>query len=261
MINAFRAEWVPLFRPRFLLGTLGAVLGCSVLGTMLTFLSVGHNDFDGDPVTAAALSHPSGMVQGAQAVSILLGVVALSVVAASLAGDHSHGTLRNQLVAQPHRARLLGGKLVALALFVVLVVAVAVVVSVALSFGLAPVAGVSTSAWLSASGIAALGAGFLNLCIGSLGYAAVGVLAAILLRGPAAAIAVSLAYALPVEMLISRIYRPARDWLPVQLMQEVATGGTTFTMPYADALLRGVLYAAAMLLVALVFFRRRDMTS
>ncbi|SNQ48544.1 conserved membrane hypothetical protein [Frankia canadensis] len=261
MINAFRAEWVPLLRPRFALGTLGAVLACSILGTVLTFFSVGHNDFDGDPVTAAALSHPTGLVQGAQAVSILLGVVALSVVAAALAGDHSHGTLRNQLVAQPHRARLLVGKLVALALFVVLVVAVALLASTALSFALAPVAGVSTSAWLTGSGLAALGSGFLNLSVGSLGYAAVGALAAILLRGPAAAIAVSLAYALPVEMLISRIYHPARDWLPVQLMQEVATGGATFDMPYSAALLRGLLYAAVMLLVAILFFQRRDMTS
>jgi ABC-type transport system involved in multi-copper enzyme maturation permease subunit len=261
MINAFRAEWVVLLRPRFLLGTLGAVLACSILGTMLTIFSVGHDDFDGVPVTAAGLSQPNGLVQGVQAVSILLGVVALSVVAAALAGDHGHGTLRNQLVAQPHRARLLAGKLLALALFVILLVAVATIASVALSFLLAPIKGVSTAAWAASAGAAALGTGFVNLCLGSLGYAAVGVLAAIVLRGPAAAIAVAVAYALPVEMLISRIYGPARAWLPVQLMQDVANGGASFATPYADALLRGVLYSAAMVLLAVVFFRRRDMTS
>ncbi len=261
MINAFRAEWVPLLRSRFLLGTLGAVVGCAILGTMLTFFAVGHTDFDGAPVTASGLSQPNGLIQGAQAVSILLGVVALSVVATVLAGDHGHGTLRNQLVAQPHRARLLAGKLLALALFVILVVAVAAVTSVALSFLLAPLKGVSTAAWTSSAGAAALAAGFLNLCLGSLGYAAVGVLAAIVLRGPASAIAVALAYALPVEMLISRIYRPARGWLPVQLMQEISNGGSSYATPYTDALLRGLLYGAAMVLVAMVFFRRRDMTS
>ncbi|MCM3884596.1 ABC transporter permease subunit [Frankia sp. R82] len=261
MINAFRAEWVPLLRRRFLLGTLGAVFACSVLGTVLTFLSVGHTDFDGDPVTAAWLSEPGGLVQGAQAVSILLGVVALSVVAAALAGDHGHGMLRNQLIAQPHRARLLAGKLLALAVFVGLVVAVATVVSAALAFPLAPVKGVSTAAWHSGAGLAALGTGFVNLYLGSLGYAAVGALAAIVLRGPASAIAVGIAYALPVEMLVSRIYHPARAWLPMQLMQEIATGGAAFATPYADALLRGCLYAAVMVAVALVYFRRRDVTS
>ncbi|CAO5170017.1 ABC-2 family transporter protein [Frankia sp. AiPs1] len=261
MRNAMRAEWVPLLRPRFLLGTLAAVTACAMLGTVLTFLSVGHTDFDGNPVTAAWLSEPEGMTQGAQTVSILLGVVALSVVAAALAGDHAHGMLRNQLVAQPHRARLLAGKLLALASFVVLVVAAATVVAAALAFPLAPVRGVSSAAWLSGAGVAALGTSFVNLCIGSLGYAAVGVLAAIVLRGPASAIAVAIAYALPVEMLVSRIYPPARAWLPIQLMQEIATGGTAFAVPYAEALLRGCLYAAAMVAVAIVFFRRRDMTS
>ncbi|WP_163552485.1 ABC transporter permease subunit [Candidatus Frankia alpina] len=261
MIATFRAELVPLLRPRLLAGTLGAVVACAVLGTVLTFFSVGHRDFDGDPVTAAALSQPDGLIQGVQAVSILLGVVALSVVAASLAGDHSHGTLRNQLVAQPHRARLLAGKLLALSTFVVVIVAAATVVSVGLSFLLAPARGVSTTAWSGGAELAELGSGFVNLCLGSLGYAAIGALAAILLRGPAAAIAVALAYALPVEMLISRIYRPAHSWLPVQLMQEIATGGAAYAMPYADALLRGVLYAGVMLLLALVIFRRRDMTA
>ncbi|MCM3923129.1 ABC transporter permease subunit [Frankia sp. AiPs1] len=261
MIATFRAEWVPMLRPRFLLGTLGAVVGCAVLGTVLTFFSVGHRDFDGDPVTAAALSRSDGLIQGVQAVSILLGVVALSIVAAALAGDHSHGTLRNQLVARPHRAQLLAGKLLALAAFVVLIVAAATAVSVGLSFLLAPTRGVSTAAWSSGAGLADLGTGFVNLCLGSLGYAAIGALAAILLRGPAAAIAVALAYALPVEMLIARIYHPARSWLPVQLMQEIATGGAAAPMPYADALLRGVVYAGVMVLLALLVFRRRDMTA
>lgn len=261
MIGAFRAEWVVLLRPRFLLGTISAVLGCVLLGTVLLFLSIGHRDFDGDLVTAQALARPDGLLEGAQTVSILLGVVALSVVAATLAGDHGHGTLRNQLVAQPHRGRLLAGKLLTLAVFVVGIVAVATVAAVALSFLLAPLRGVSTAAWTSAAGAAALGTGYVNLALGTLGYAAVGALAAVVLRGPAAAVAVAIAYALPVEMLISRIYPPARGWLPVQLMQEVATGGAGFVTSYANALTRGTLYCTAMVLVALVCFRRRDMTS
>ncbi|ABD10553.1 ABC transporter permease [Frankia sp. CcI156] len=261
MITAFRAEWVPLLRTRFLLGTLGAVIASALLGTVLTFVSVGHNDFDGDPVTASGLSAANGVAQGVQAVSILLGVVALSVVAASLAGDHAHGALRNQLVAQPHRLRLLAGKLLALAAFVVLVIAVATVVSVALSFALAPLKGVSTAAWSSAAGLAELSKSFVNLCAGSLGYAALGALAAIVFRAPAAAIAVAVAYALPVEMLVTRIYGPARAWLPVQLMEAIATGGFAVATPYADALLRGLVYCTAMVLVAVVLFWRRDMTS
>ncbi|OAA28836.1 ABC-2 family transporter protein [Frankia sp. EI5c] len=261
MINAFRSEWVPLLRRRFLLGTLAAVAAVAALGATLTIFSTGRTDFDGDPVTVAMLAAPSGVSEGLEAVTILLGVVALSVTAAALAGEYSRGTLRNQLVAQPHRLRLLAGKCLALAVFVVLVVAVSALVAVGLSFALAPVRGIPTDQWTSLAGLAQFGRSLVNVSLGALGYAAVGALAAVVLRSPAAAIAVGLAYALPVEMLVSRIYGPAGGWLPAHLMEILAVGGTGYSTTYAQAGLRVLLFCTVAALITAVLFRRRDVTA
>ncbi|WP_018634827.1 ABC transporter permease subunit [Parafrankia elaeagni] len=261
MINAFRAEWVPLLRRRFLVGTLAAVSAVAALGAVLTIFSAGRTDFDGDPVTVSMLAAPAGVAEGLVSVTILLGVVALSVTAAALAGEYSRGTLRTQLIAQPHRLRLLGGKALALALFVVLVVAVAAFVAVALSFALAPVKGVPTDQWRTWEGMATVGRSLVNVSLGSLGYAVVGALAAVVLRSPAAAIAVGLAYALPVEMLVGRIYDPAGGWLPAHLMEIMAVGGTGHATPWADAGLRVLAFCAVSVLITAVLFRRRDVTA
>ncbi|ABW14654.1 conserved hypothetical protein [Parafrankia sp. EAN1pec] len=261
MIDAFRSEWVPLLRRRFLVGTLVAVAAVAALGTALTIFSAGRTDFDGDPVSVAMLAAPSGVIEGLEAVTILLGVVALSVTASAIAGEYSHGTLRNQLVAQPHRLRLLAGKVLALVVFLVLVVTVSALVTVGLSFALAPLNNIPTDAWLSLSGLAEFGKGLANVTFGTLGYAAVGALAAVVLRSPAAAIAVGVAYALPVEMLVSRIYAPAGGWLPAHLMEIVAVGGNGYTTAYSAAGVRVLVFCGLAAAVTAVLFRRRDVTA
>ena len=37
MIRSFRSEWLKLLRPTFLLGTIGGLVGFSVLGVVLVF--------------------------------------------------------------------------------------------------------------------------------------------------------------------------------------------------------------------------------
>src|SRR5262245_52438608 len=219
MFRAFLAEWLPLGRRRFVVGTFSATAAVAALGAVLTFLSTGTPGYYADTPHPGRLSAASGLVQGLNAISILLGVVGLCVVAAALAGDYSRGTLRNQLVAQPHRLRLLAGKCLALATFIALVVLAALVVSVALSFALAPIKGVPTGAWLSLAGLHQLGKGYLNNLLSAWGYGALGALVAIVFRSPAASISVGLAYMLPVEIIITSIWQPAAAWLPGQLLQ------------------------------------------
>lgn len=170
MVRAFLAEWFPLRRRRFVVGTFSATAAVAALGAVLTFMATGGRDFYGDYLHTAALSRPSGIVEGLSSISILLGVVGLCVVAAALAGDYSRGTLRNQLTAQPHRLQLLAGKCLALASFIALVVLAAAAVSVALSFVLAPIKGVSTDAWTSAAGVRELGKGIANNLLNAWGY-------------------------------------------------------------------------------------------
>ncbi|WP_250279514.1 ABC transporter permease subunit [Frankia sp. Cppng1_Ct_nod] len=261
MTAIFRAEWVKLGRRRFFAGTLAAVTAVAALGAVLTMLSVGRSDYDGIPVTATAMSAPNGVMQGLEAVSILLGVVALAVTATVIGGDYAHGTLRNQLIAHPHRLRLLVGKCLALAAFVAVLVAAATVVAAAGSFAMAPVTGVHTGAWHSAAGLLEIGKGYVNVLTASLGYATLGVLVAVVFRSPAAAVSVGLAYALPLEMLVSRIWSPAANWLPARLMDAFASGTHGYHVAYQAAGIRLAVFCAVAAMVAAVLFRRRDMTS
>jgi ABC-2 type transport system permease protein len=261
VISSFLAEWVPLRRRRFVVGTFGATATIAALGAVLTFVAVGGRDFYGDYVRGTTLTRPDGLVQGLEAISILLGVVSLCVVAASLAGDYSQGTLRNLLMAQPHRLRLLAGRCLAYATFIALIVLAAAAVNLALSFAFAPMKGVSTNAWTSWPGMLELVKGIANAFVNVLGYGVLGALAAIVFRSPAAAISVGLAYVLPVEILVTGIWRPAGHWLPGQLLQDLANGGSGYTTSYLDAADRLIIYGLIAVVITAVLFRLRDVTA
>ncbi len=261
MIAAVRAEWILLRRRRFLFGTIGAVCGVAVLGTALTFMSVGRTDIDGVPVTAAMLARPDGLVTGTEAISILLGVTALSAVAAVLAGDYSHGTLRNQLMAQPHRLCLLAGKSAALASFVVLTVVAAAAVGAVSALAMAPLRDVAVGGWLTIAGLGEFGKSVVNMSVSALGFGLLGALVALVFRAPAAAISVGLAYVLPIEVLVSRIYKPSSQWLPAQLLESLAVGGTGYDLAYGEAGLRLLCYGAAATVACALLFRYRDVTT
>ncbi|KLL11523.1 MULTISPECIES: ABC transporter permease subunit [Protofrankia] len=261
MTAALRAEWIKLGRSRFFFGTLAAVVSVATLGAVLTMLSVGRRDYDGVPVTAPAMSRPDGVMQGLEAVSILLGVVGLAVTAAVIGADYTQGTLRNQLMAQPHRLRLLAGKCLALVTFMMTMIAAATVVAAAASFAIAPIRGVDTAAWHSLAGLTEIGKGYLNVLASSLGYATLGLLAGVVFRSPAAAVSVAVAYALPLEMLVSRIFSPAESWLPARLMDALASGARGYRIAYEAAGLRILVFCAAAVAAALVLFARRDVTS
>jgi ABC-2 type transport system permease protein len=261
VIRAFQAEWIFLRRPRFLIGTMAAVSAVAVLGTLLTMFSVGRDDFNGDPVTASRLARPDGSVQGLESISILIGVVALSIVAAVIGGDHAHGTLRNQLTAQPARLRLLAGKSAALGSFLAVMVTVALVVSVLLSFAFAAAGTVDGSAWLSLAGLHEIGQSELNGVLSALGYGVLGLLTAAVFRAPAAAIAVGVAYALPLEAIVARMSGASTRWLPAQLLDALAAGSDGYSVGYLAAAVRLVVYGAVAVAVITTLFHRRDVTS
>jgi ABC-type transport system involved in multi-copper enzyme maturation permease subunit len=261
VIRAFQAEWIFLRRPRFLVGTFAAVSAVAVLGTLLTMFSVGRKDFNGNAVTASRMALPDGSVQGLESISILIGVVALSIVAAVVGGDYAHGTLRNQLTAQPARLRLLGGKTAALASFLTVLVTVALVVSVLLSLAFAAAGTVDGSAWLGLAGLRQIGEAELNGVISALGYGLLGLLAAMVFRAPAAAIAVGVAYALPFEAIVSRMSVASTHWLPAQLLDALAAGSNGYSVGYLAAGARLALYGVVAVTAIIALFRRRDVVS
>jgi ABC-2 type transport system permease protein len=262
MLRSFSSEWVKLRRKSMLLWGIGGTLFFTVIATVFTIeravtaIAPGFHDH-GFRITVAQLSQPDGLVHGIVDVSNLVGIVALALFAGATATEYSQGTLRNLLVRQPGRIKLLSGKFLALALFVLLVVVLAIVVAIVVAFALGPGKGVHTSAWTSSTGVSDTLHAVLRIYLAAIGYGVLGTALAVILRSPAVAITLGVAYSLPGEAIINAIWGNGDRWLPGQLLSAVAHGGTGSTS-YSRALLLVVLYAAVVAAGTLVLFQRRD---
>jgi ABC-type transport system involved in multi-copper enzyme maturation permease subunit len=263
MLGSFSSEWIKLRRRSMLLWGLGGTLFFTVLATLFTFeravktLTPGAFHGRGIRVTIAALSQPNGLVHGIVDVSNLVGIVALALFAGSSATEYSLGTLRNLLVRQPARLKLLCGKYLALALFVLLAILLALIAASVVAFAVGPGKGVHTSAWTSGTGLSDTFQAILHVYIAALGYGVLGTALAVILRSPALAITIGVAYALPGEAIINALWDNGDRWLPGQLLSAVAHGGTGSTS-YSRALLIVLIYAVVAAAGTLALFQRRD---
>ncbi len=228
MIPSLRSEFVKLSRRGVVVGTGCATAGVALLGTAIPYITGTTSDGGGGPMSSASttepglasLSNDDGAIQGIATISKLLGVVVLVLVALSVANEYTHGTLKNLLVRHPKRATLLGGKLGALAISATTLALWATVIAVAASFALAPLNDVHIAQWTTASGIASIGTAAIGLVASNLAYASIGALLAVLLRAPATAIGIGVAWALLGEQLIGSLIDAVADvsaWLPGSL--------------------------------------------
>jgi ABC-type transport system involved in multi-copper enzyme maturation permease subunit len=262
MLGAFSSEWVKLRRRSMLAWGLGGGLLFTVLATVFTieratrFLTPGLHH--GPRVTFAELEQPNGLVHGIVDISNLVGIVALCLFAGAVATEYSQGTLRNLLVRQPRRAQLLSGKFLALAAFILIAVALSIVVASALAFALAPGKGIDTSAWTSSTGISDFFAALFHVYLACVGYGLFGTALAVILRSPAVAIALGVAWVLPIEaIIVGAIWSGGDRWLPGQLLSALAHGGTS-DASYSHALVVLLVYAALTAAGTLLLFARRD---
>ncbi|HYB31291.1 MAG TPA: ABC transporter permease subunit [Solirubrobacteraceae bacterium] len=263
MLAAFSSELVKLRRRGVLLWGLGGGLLFTVLATVFTIeravntLQPGFHGH-GFRVTVAQLSQPDGLVHGVVDVSNLVGIVALCLFAGATASEYSQGTLRNLLIRQPRRAELLSGKFLALALFIALAVLLAIAVAAGVAFALAPGKGIHTSAWTSSTGLNDLWHSILHVYLACVGYGILGTALAVLLRSPGVAIALGVAWVLPIEAIITgAIWSNGDRWLPGQLLSALAHGGNS-SSSYAHALVTLTVYAVLTAIGTLLLFQRRD---
>jgi len=172
MIRAVLSQWVRLRRRSLVLGWGGAVVAFSILATFLTLRQVGGDSGGGMgsemSLTATDLAEADGMATVLGATAMFLGVLTLGLVATLVANEYAHGTIRTLLLEQPRRLRLLGGQLLALAVFAAAAVVVAALAATAVGLAIAPGQGIETAAWLTAEGYAALAAAIGNLILSTL---------------------------------------------------------------------------------------------
>jgi len=261
MIRAFRSEWLKMRRPAIILGGGGAMIGFAVLAIVLTLSRLGGSGpGPGGPdsvVTAAEVAASNGFASLMGTSSTFIGVVALTVCATVIGMDYANGTLRNLLVRQPQRLRLLAGKVLALSSFVAVFVVLAYGAALATALLLTPGHGVSTTAWFTAAGLQSLFAALGNLLLASLAWAGIGVVLVVLLRSTAVAVAGGLAYILVVEPLLTLAWSGGKQWLPGQLIRTVAGGGAA-SVSYASALTLVALFLLVAGIITGALFQHRD---
>ncbi len=263
MLRVAFSELRKLRRPSLFLGTMGAVVFFSGLFSSLLFLLIDSpqgNARRGEMISREILSSPKGGVLGFANVGTFLGIIALCVFAAQTAQEYTYGTLRNLLVRQPSRMKILLGKLAAMKIFAIIMVILAAAVSVSASLLLAPRAKVSTDLWFSADGKRALLETFINVIISVIGFGIVGMILGLLLRSPISAISLGVLWLLIVENLLVAVKSSTEKWMPGSNLSAIAQGGTS-TLEYKHALLVGAGYLLIGGLFAAGLFKRRDVSN
>jgi ABC-2 type transport system permease protein len=268
MLNVVRAELRKLRRPTLFFGTMGAVLFFSGLFSALLYLLIDSpqgNADRGQVISREVLSLASGGVQGFASVGGFLGIIALCVFAAQTAQEYTYGTLRNLLVRQPSRMKILAGKLISMMIFALVMIVLSAIVSIGTSVILAPTVDVSTDLWFSTAGIELIYTTFVNVTISVVGFGVIGMVLGLLLRSPISAISFGVLWLLIVENLLVAVKNSSQYWLPGAQLSSIANGGaqigTTAGIEYSQALQVGGLYVAVGAVVASVLFVRRDVAN
>lgn len=262
MKRSFTSEWLKL-RRRGMLAALATVVGVTGLVTLLSISRAGSATRGAggrEFLSLAALQGARGLALVIGRTSGLLGVVALAVFASAFASEFSQGTLRNLLVRQPRRLQLLAGKYAAMASAAAVAVLLAIAAGIPLALFAASGKGIPTSAWFTATGGAALAHTAVNLYLAVLGWGTFGALLAVILRSPVSAIGVGVAYALPLEAILSATVHGLDRWLPGQLLDTLAVGGNA-TASYSTAALTLLAYGAVAATAVAVLFTRRDVVT
>jgi ABC-type transport system involved in multi-copper enzyme maturation permease subunit len=186
--------------------------------------------------------------------------IVLILVSTNIGLEWSQGTLRNLLIAQPARFRLLAGKLLTVALYVVVVDGLALALGAAVAVAYARSRGIDTTAWTSGPGIdnflSFLGNSVLGIAGVSLLATFISVVIAVLTRSAAAAVGISMAYALAVEALLTAVLPNVGKWLPINLFQDLVS--VSPAVSYSTALIGGLVWMLAFVGASLVVFARTD---
>ena len=124
---------------------------------------------------------------------------------------------------------------------------------------LARLEGIETDAWKT-DFVPHLVSSYFNFAVAGLVWGLIGLMLAVLTRSSALAIGVGIGYLLVVESLIGIIAPDSTVYLPGGTLNALVSGGTS-QLAWITALGLTVLYGIIALIISLVAFRARDITS
>ena len=263
MLNVAKAELRKLRRPTLLISTILVVAALTALFTSIVFLRANSgqgNGLRGEIISPLTLSQAAGLVYGFKIVSFFLGITALCVFASQTAQEYSLGTLRNLLVRQPSRMKILFGKYLSMITFGIALVFLDALVAIGTSYLLAPHAKVSTTAWFTSSGFSLLGRTFVNVLLTTIAFGTFGMILGLLFRSPISAIATGVIWSLILENILSAVVSSTQKWLPGQNFDNIAQGGA-INVSYRWSLALSAGYLVAGFTVVAILFKRRDVAN
>jgi ABC-type transport system involved in multi-copper enzyme maturation permease subunit len=261
MINVIRAELAKLRRPSLSLSTVVAVTFVTGLVTSLLFLLVDSPEGNGERgtrISREVLELSTGISISFSNSAGLLGIVALCIFAAQQ--EYTYGTLRNLLVRQPSRMKILIGKLISMKMFAVVMVTISAILALLLSYIFAGVMDISTTAWSTNEARAAVLRGFVNVLIATIGFGIFGMILGLLFRSPISAISIGVIWNLIIEGLLTVFVTDLGRYFPGQLLTVVADGGTD-EISYQYALFTSYGFLTIGLLLVAVLFKKRDVAN
>jgi ABC-2 type transport system permease protein len=262
MIRIVQAELQRLLRRRTILVAAGASVAFAVVATLAVFAAAKESG----PVaarggtTVARLASAAGGTEafaiGASFVGFLVFVTFIALVATEFSG----GTFRALLLRDPHRLRMIVGKLVGALTVAAGALVMAEVLSFGLSLAIAPTKDIDTSAWFSLAGFGHAVGNFGTVFAGVVGWAVFGTTLAVIFRSAPLALAVGFAWAGPFENIIVDSWTTGYRVFPGQVLAAIIQGGTP-EISLTRAVATGVVYVGIAAAVTTTLLTRRDVTS
>jgi ABC-2 type transport system permease protein len=262
MIRIVRAELLRLVRRRTLLIAAGGAALFAVVTTLTVFASAEAIDVPSrrSGASLAALSGHGGGTEAFAVGASFVGFFVFVTFIAMVAGEFSGGTFRALLLRDPHRMRLIVGKVAGILVVAAGVVALAEVASFVVSLLVAPSKDVATGAWFSLAGAGDALRDYATVFAGIVGWAVFGTALAVVFRSTPIALGVGFAWAGPFENIVVDSWNAGYRFFPGQVLASLIRGGTA-EVAVGRAALTASLYAAVAAAVTLWLVSRRDVTA
>ncbi len=262
MTRTFWAELVKLRRRRVIAIAALATLVFGV-GSAAIVLASAEPASDqpgfGQGTTIESLSQAGGGTEVFTTGASFAGTFIFVLFVGAIAVEFSRGTVRTMLLRQPHRTRLLAGKIAALLSLAATVIAGVEAVTWIAAMALAPSQNIDTSAWTSVEALGHALSDYGAALFWVTGYAVLGTMVAVLTRSVPVALAIGIAWAGPLEHLLQDGWSTASRVFPGLLLEAFVAGGTS-NVSAARAFVTIALYVVVAGAIATASFARRDVS-
>lgn len=260
MTRIVKAELLRLLRRRTVVLAAVAALAFSAVTTLTVFSApeeTGRPSRTGGATLSALADHGTeAFAVGASFVGFFVFVTFIAL----LAGEFSGGTFRALSLREPHRLRLIVGKLTGILLVAAVVVAFAELCTFLLSLVVAPGQDVSTDDWFTLDGLVASLGDYGTAMAGVTGWAIFGTTLAVVFRSAPIALGVGFAWAGPFENIVVDSWDTGFRVFPGQVLGSLIRGGTV-ELGMGRAVLTAGIYTGLAAIASLFLITRRDVTA